>query len=69
MLIRNKPAVVCVPYFKSSTDPDNHYYRMLLQYLPYRNESQLIGEYNNAIEAFIAREEQLKQTNQPMQLF
>lgn len=55
MLIRNNPAVVRVLYFKISDYPDNFYYNMLLQYLPYHREDELIGEYNHARKEFMAR--------------
>ena len=58
-----------VPYFKASDDPENYYYSMLLQYLPYRVESELLADYSNSKEAFMAREEQMKQMNEHMQLF
>lgn len=55
MTIRNTPAVVRVSNFVAAPDSESYYNSLLLQYMPYRNESELVGEYNCAREAFIAR--------------
>ncbi|GBN45018.1 hypothetical protein AVEN_56214-1 [Araneus ventricosus] len=63
MVIRNIPAVVRVPFFQMQTDPENYFYSLLVQYVPYYFEDELIDEHNNAREALLAREEQLRKTN------
>ncbi len=61
MSIRKTPAVVRVPFFVSSTDPNNFYYSLLLQYLPYRAESELLMGFDSPRAAFLAAEDQLKE--------
>ncbi|GFY56291.1 uncharacterized protein TNIN_383651 [Trichonephila inaurata madagascariensis] len=61
MVIRNVPAVVRVPLFQIPTDPENYFYSLLVQYVPYYSEDELIDEHNNAREAFLAQEQQLRQ--------
>lgn len=61
--------MVRVPYFVVATDPENYYYSLLLQYMPYRNEIVLLEEHDSAQEAFLAKEELLRQTNERMQIF
>ncbi|CAI6374499.1 unnamed protein product [Macrosiphum euphorbiae] len=63
MVVRNKTAVVRVPYFVASTDPENFYYNLLLQYMPYHLEPELLEEFNSSKEAFMAREETLKRNS------
>lgn len=63
MVIRNVPAVVRVPFFQMSKDPENYFYSLLVQYVPFYTEDELIDEHNNAREAFLAREEELKRAN------
>lgn len=46
-----------------SSDPENYFYSLLIQYVPFYSEDKLIDEQNNAREAFLAREQQLRQTN------
>jgi len=60
MVVRNETAVLRVPYFVASTDPENYYSSLLLQYMPYRLEQELLVEFNSSKEAFMAREETLK---------
>lgn len=60
MVARKRPAVVRVPHFMVSNDPENYYYSLLLQYMPYRREIELIEEFDTAREAFLAREELLR---------
>ena len=55
MRVRNRPAVVQVPFFMAANDPENYYYSFLLQYMPYRQERELIEDYDTAREAFLAR--------------
>ena len=69
MSVRNAPAVVRVPYFMATSDPENFYYSLLLQYMPYRSEQELLEGFNSAREAFLAREETLKTTSEHMETF
>lgn len=69
MVIRNVPAVVRVPFFMMNSDPDNYFYSMLLQYVPFYSESELLDEYNSPHEAFLAREENLKRTSRYLETF
>ncbi|GFS64630.1 ATP-dependent DNA helicase [Trichonephila clavipes] len=46
LIVRNIPAMVQVPYFVAATDPKNHYYSLLLQYMLYRNECELLEEHD-----------------------
>ncbi|KAG5666270.1 hypothetical protein PVAND_017605 [Polypedilum vanderplanki] len=68
MAVRKIPAVVRVPYFMMSSDPENYFYSLLLQYKPYYNESELLGELS-AREAFLACEETLKERSAFMETF
>ncbi|XP_059150287.1 uncharacterized protein LOC131937110 [Physella acuta] len=69
MTIRKLPAVVRVPYFVASTDGENYFYSLLLQYTPYRREEELLNAFATAREAFLANEENLKITNAHMELY
>ncbi|KAJ2954336.1 hypothetical protein O0L34_g2594 [Tuta absoluta] len=69
MVIRNVPAVVRVPYFIAASDAENFYYSLLLQYVPYRNESELIIDHDTAMQAFLARESELRTTNSRLDIF
>ena len=66
---RNISAVVRVPYFKASTDPENFYYSLLLQYMPFRNENEILENFDSAKDAFLAREEQLKRNSSHMEIY
>ncbi|KAG5680197.1 hypothetical protein PVAND_009722 [Polypedilum vanderplanki] len=68
MLIRNTPAVIRVPYFLMHSDPENYFYSLLLQYKPYYDENELLGELS-AREAFLACEEELKERSAFMETF
>ncbi|GBP80548.1 hypothetical protein EVAR_39418_1 [Eumeta japonica] len=52
MVVRNIPAVVRVPYFIAASDPENFFYSLLLQYMPYRSETELLDGFDNAKAAF-----------------
>ncbi|KAF9409134.1 hypothetical protein HW555_011413 [Spodoptera exigua] len=69
MTIRNTPAVVRVPNFIAASDPESYYYSLLIQYMPYRNETELLGEFNSARDAFLANEESLRQTNAYLEIY
>ncbi|VVC90599.1 unnamed protein product, partial [Leptidea sinapis] len=69
MTIRNTPAVVRVPNFVAASDPESYYYSLLIQYMPYRNEAELLGEFNSARDAFLANEESLRQTNAYLEIY
>ncbi|GFV91340.1 ATP-dependent DNA helicase [Trichonephila clavipes] len=45
------------------TDPENYFHSLLVQYVPFYSEDELIDEHNNARKAFLTREQQLRQTN------
>lgn len=45
MTIKNTPAVVQVPNFVAASDLESYYYSLLIQYMPYRNEAELLGEF------------------------
>ncbi|GIY57519.1 hypothetical protein CDAR_79491 [Caerostris darwini] len=66
MVVRNVPAVVRVPYFVATSDPENFFYSLLVQYMPYRSETELLEGFDNAKEAFLARENRLKETSRHM---
>lgn len=66
MVVRNVPAVVRVPYFIAASDPENFFYSLLLQYMPYRSEGELLDGFDNAKVAFLARESRLKETSRYM---
>ncbi|KAL3283669.1 hypothetical protein HHI36_006807 [Cryptolaemus montrouzieri] len=69
MTISNTPAVVRVPNFVAASDPESYYYSLLIQYKPYRNEAELLGEFNSARDAFLANEESLRQTNAYLEIY
>lgn len=66
---RSRPATVRVPYFKAATAPENFYYSLLVQYLPYRKEDDILQDFNSAKDAFLAKEEHLKTTSAHMDLY
>src|SRR6202042_534702 len=59
MKIRSRPAVVRVPFFREADDPENYFYSLLAQYLPFHDEAQLLEGYDSPKDAFLAREVQL----------
>ncbi len=69
MKVRNNPAVVRVPYFRLNEDSENFYYSMLVQYLPFRSEAALLDGFNNAQEAFLAKEQLLLEINTNMKMY
>lgn len=69
MKIRNKRAVVRVPRFSCDKDPESYYYSLLMQYKPFRQESELLQCFESAKDAFLACEEELKQKNEFMDIF
>ncbi|XP_050338285.1 uncharacterized protein LOC126764671 [Bactrocera neohumeralis] len=69
MVVRKVPAVVRVPYFIATSDPDNFFYSLLLQYMPYRLETELLEGFDNAKEAFLHRENRLKEMSRYMRQF
>ncbi|XP_054746537.1 uncharacterized protein LOC129251202 [Anastrepha obliqua] len=66
MVVRNVPAVVRVPYFIAASDPENFSYSLLFQYMPYRSETEILEGFDNAKEAFVARESRLRETSRHM---
>ncbi|GFU76031.1 ATP-dependent DNA helicase [Trichonephila clavipes] len=73
MVIRNvlslSPAIVRVTYFGAASDSENYYYSLLFQYVPYRDESELIVDFDTAREAFLAREYYFSATNARLEIF
>ncbi|GFY78122.1 ATP-dependent DNA helicase [Trichonephila inaurata madagascariensis] len=69
MAVRNRPACVTVPYIIAANDPENYYYSLLLQYVPYRSEDELLDCSNNSREAFQAREELLREQCEMMEIY
>ncbi|CAG9799443.1 unnamed protein product [Chironomus riparius] len=69
MVLRTRPAVIQVPFFMAANDPENYYYSFLVQYMPYRQERELIEDYDSGQEAFIAREERLKEISKYMETY
>ncbi|XP_044599069.1 ATP-dependent DNA helicase PIF1-like [Cotesia glomerata] len=69
MVVRNVPAVVRVPYFIAASDPENFFYSLLIQYMPYRSETELLEGFNNSKEAFLNREDRLKEMSSHMRQF
>lgn len=66
MVVRTVPAVVRVPYFIAASDPESFFYSLLLQYMPHRSETELLEGFDNAKEAFLARESHLRDTSRHM---
>jgi hypothetical protein len=69
MIIRNRPAVVRVPYFVVNNEPENYYYSLLVQYKPYRQESQLLEGYDSSLRAFQSNEELMRNINKRLEKF
>jgi len=58
---RNVTAAIQVPHFVAAVDPESFYYSLLLQYMSYSSEDELLRGFDSAKEAFKARENDLKQ--------
>ena len=57
---RRHQACFRVPVMTPESHGDNYYYHLLLLYLPWRQETEdLLGEYNTAQEALLAKKDQL----------
>src|SRR5271154_5268824 len=67
--VRNVAAVVRVPYFVATIDSENYYYSLLLQYVPYRRESELLEGFDSSRAAFVGREANLREKSLHMELF
>lgn len=50
MAIRNVPAAVRTYTFNVSYDPEGYYYSLMMQYIPFRNEDELMKGYETARE-------------------
>ncbi|CAH2103861.1 unnamed protein product [Euphydryas editha] len=61
--------IAYLPYFVATSDPENYYYSLLLQYVPYRNESEFIVNHDTAAEPFLARESHLRVTNTSLEMY
>ncbi|GFT42641.1 ATP-dependent DNA helicase [Nephila pilipes] len=56
MALRNIPAAVRTPYFSVHNDAENYFYSLLVQYVPFDKESELLERYPNSRDAFLDRE-------------
>ena len=54
-LLKNIPVVVKVPYFIAASDSENFFYSLLLQNMPCRSETEILGGFDNGKEAFLTR--------------
>jgi hypothetical protein len=69
MKVRKVPAVVRPVNFIMANEPEKYFFSLLLQYVPYYDESELLDVFENARDAFLAREDMLKETSKYMQTF
>lgn len=69
MKVRNAPALVRAPYIAFFNGLENYCYSLLLQYMPYRLEIELLEEYYTRREASLAREDCLKGMSEQMNRF
>ena len=61
---RSRQASLRVPVMTPESHGDNYYYHLLMLYLPWRQETEdLLGEYNTAQEALLAKKDQLQFLN------
>ena len=61
---RSCQACLRVPVMTPESHGDNYYYHLLMLYLPWRQETEdLLGEYNTAQEALLAKKDQLQFPN------
>ena len=61
---RQRQACLRVPVMTPESHGDNYYYHLLLLYLPWRQEIEdLLGEYNTAQEALLAKRDQIQFLN------
>ena len=61
---RSHQACLRVPVMTPESHGDNYYYHLLMLYLPWRQETEdLLGEYNTAQEALLAKKDQLQFLN------
>lgn len=58
-----------MPHFVAVRDLERYYYSFLLQYMPYRNESEILEGFNNAHKAFPARDQSQKQQTELIFLY
>ena len=56
-----------MPYFKVTIDPENYYYSLLAQYCPFQSEHKLLDVFDTAKDAFLAKEETIKQISNLME--
>ncbi|GFW26540.1 ATP-dependent DNA helicase [Trichonephila clavipes] len=66
MVVRNVPAVVGAPYFIASSDSEEIFYSSLVQYIPCRLETELLEDFDCTEDAFLARENRLKEMSRHM---
>lgn len=65
MAVRSIPVVVRVQYLIASSDPEN-FYSLLIQYVPYQSEVELLEGFDNAKVTFLPRGNQLKAMSKHM---
>ncbi|GFU67456.1 ATP-dependent DNA helicase [Trichonephila clavipes] len=56
MAVRNRPACVAVPFILAANDPENYYYSLLLQYVPYRSKDELLDSFNSSWEELLRKQ-------------
>ncbi len=61
--VKKKNRFSCVSTSFVPRTGEDYYYHLLLIHLPHRNESELLGEYESAQEAFLAKEDLLDMTD------
>lgn len=59
---RTRAAIVKTPSFSVTRNAEDYFYHLLLMYLPFRSESELLEGFPSAVAAFEARQEQLQNT-------
>ncbi|KAI2808908.1 hypothetical protein BLOT_000049 [Blomia tropicalis] len=69
MILRKRAAVVRVSYFNLLRDKANYCYSTLMQFVPFRNETELTEGYENEVEAFEAKKEVLVNNNEYMKKY
>ncbi|GFS42486.1 ATP-dependent DNA helicase [Trichonephila inaurata madagascariensis] len=67
--INDHPLLDTPEGLQSANDPENYYYSLLLQYVAYHSEDELLDCFNSAQEAFQAREELLREQCDMMEIY
>ncbi|KAI2807366.1 hypothetical protein BLOT_009331 [Blomia tropicalis] len=69
IILRKRPAVIHVPYFSLLRNPTDYCYSMLMQFIPFRSENELIKGFGDEILAFDAKKDQLKDATNYMKQY